>query len=258
MACTWLLLVQGLYVTASSLHSGQTQQPLYDRSNYHANAGVLEYVNPLIGTYGHSPNDNGGMIPSVGLPFGMTRWTPQTRENFISQVPYSYGDRLIHGFQATHQPAIWMGEAGQTVLTPGMGEVQPLFENRGLAFRKEDERSTAYVYEVLLDATQLLDRNWNSTAEAVGDGPVPGGAGPVPEDVEEGAYGRKTAHVAEEPLFHNGPSSGKYHYDASSDEYSHSIRVRNTLKSAYSIERAMFNMSLGRYVFDCSRWSSPI
>lgn len=49
-------------------------------SSYHNNAGVLQYVNPKIGTYGITPNGNGGMIPSVGMPFGMTRWTPQTRE----------------------------------------------------------------------------------------------------------------------------------------------------------------------------------
>lgn len=50
------------------------------RSGYHGNAGVLKYVNPKIGTYGVTPNGNGGMIPSVGMPFGMTRWTAVTRE----------------------------------------------------------------------------------------------------------------------------------------------------------------------------------
>lgn len=41
-----------------------------EKPNYHDNAGVLKYVNPHIGTYGTSPNDNGGMIPSVSVPFG--------------------------------------------------------------------------------------------------------------------------------------------------------------------------------------------
>ncbi|KAJ5818983.1 hypothetical protein N7474_004574 [Penicillium riverlandense] len=178
------LLLSGLAVTLSA-------QPMsHSGHGYHANAGVLQYVDPLIGTAGPDPNDNGGMTPSVCPPFGMTRWTPQTRENFISQAPYAYGDQLMHGFQATHQPAIWMGEAGQVVLTPGMGTVQPLFQNRGLAFNKENERSTAYVYEVLLNGTQLLNRDWNSTAEAVGDGPDAGGGQAVPEDVKEGANGR--------------------------------------------------------------------
>jgi putative alpha-1,2-mannosidase len=83
-----------------------------------------------------------------------------------------------------------MGEAGQVVLTPGIGEVQPLFINRGLSFRKGDEKSTPYVYEVVLDAAQLLGRDWNATAEYAHDGPDPGGAGIVPEEVEEGANGR--------------------------------------------------------------------
>nr|POF11069.1 hypothetical protein CFP56_75588 [Quercus suber] len=68
-------------------------------SPYHHDAGALRYVNPKIGTYGVTPNGNGGMIPSVSTPFGMTRWTPQTRENFISQCPYNDADRYIHGFQ---------------------------------------------------------------------------------------------------------------------------------------------------------------
>jgi putative alpha-1,2-mannosidase len=49
-------------------------------ASYHEGAGVLQYVNPKIGTFGITPNGNGGMIPSVSPPFGMTRWTPQTRE----------------------------------------------------------------------------------------------------------------------------------------------------------------------------------
>lgn len=174
---------------AFALPAGQTQQVCtYNSTDYHQNAGVLNYVSPLIGTYGTDPNNNGGMIPSVSPPFGMTRWTPQTRENFISQVPYGYGDSRIHGFQATHQPAIWMGEAGQVVLTPGIGEVQSLFVNRGLAFQKGDERSSPYVYETILDATQLMNRDYNDTAAAVNDGPVPGGAQPVPLSVEEGTF----------------------------------------------------------------------
>ncbi|KAI0521394.1 glycoside hydrolase family 92 protein [Xylaria bambusicola] len=161
------------------------------KSNYHDNIGVLQYVNPHIGTYGTSPNDNGGMIPSVSVPFGMTRWTPQTRENYISQVPYHDNDSLVHGFQATHQPAIWMGELGQTVIMPGWtGGIKSAFEQRGLAFDKKDEVSTPYVYEVLLDADTEGEHNWDLTEAAAGEGPVPGGAGGVPDDIREGVNGR--------------------------------------------------------------------
>ncbi|KAJ5153657.1 uncharacterized protein N7500_009096 [Penicillium coprophilum] len=191
-----LLLPVGL---AGNTYSQPTKET-NTNTTYHNNAGVLKFVNPLIGTYGTTPNGNGGMIPSVS--------PPSTRENFISQVPYGDSDRLIHGFQATHQPAIWMGEAGQVVLTPGIGEVQPLFQNRGLQFRKKNERSTPYVYEVLVDAAQLLGRNWNATAEAVGDGPVPGGAGSVPDDVKDGANGRTRKRQVESVL--SSPDDGDY------------------------------------------------
>ncbi|KAI0379325.1 glycoside hydrolase family 92 protein [Hypomontagnella monticulosa] len=175
--------------------AGKSEKKLHSRGSntpdYHANIGVLRYVNPKVGTYGISPNDNGGMIPSVSVPFGMTRWTPQSRENFISQVPYHDADNFIHGFQATHQPAIWMGELGQVVLTPGWTPVvKPLFEQRGLAFRKEDEVSTPYVYEVLLDADTEGEHDWDLTEDAAGEGPVPGGAGSAPDDVRNGANGR--------------------------------------------------------------------
>lgn len=204
------LVLAGLLGEASAQLAGEKEKPNSDIASYHENAGVLKYVNPLIGTYGLTPNGNGGMIPSVCPPFGMTRWTPQTRENFISQVPYNDGDRLLHGFQATHQPAIWMGESGQVILTPGMGEVQPLFQNRGLAFRKEDERSTAYVYETRLDATQLMNRDWNATAEAVGDGPVPGGGGDVPDSVKEGANGRIRKRGEDLEAFHSLSDAAEY------------------------------------------------
>lgn len=58
---------------------------------WHNNAGVLEFVDPMIGTYGITPNGNGGMIPSVGMPFGMTRWTAQTREVRFKHAIYTWG-----------------------------------------------------------------------------------------------------------------------------------------------------------------------
>ncbi|KAI1455980.1 glycoside hydrolase family 92 protein [Annulohypoxylon moriforme] len=195
MASQYLLSLWVTYVSGYPSPAGQIETTSNSQGNgtlgYHANPGVLQYVNPKIGTYGISADDDGGMIPSVSVPFGMTRWTPQTRENYISQVPYHDTDAFIHGFQATHQPAIWMGELGQVVLAPGWApEVKPLFEQRGLAFRKEDEISTPYVYEVLLNADTHGEHDWDLTEEAAGGGPVPGGAGSVSDNVRNGANGR--------------------------------------------------------------------
>ncbi|KHN98975.1 Glycosyl hydrolase 92 [Metarhizium album ARSEF 1941] len=211
-----------------------------ESASFHDGAGVLKFVNPLIGTRGFVPDSNGGMIPSVCPPFGMTRWTPQTRENYISQVPYSDLDRRVHGFQATHQPAIWMGEQGQMALAPGLlravGGVRTQFHKRGLSFRKSDETSTPYVYQVLLDADSVGDFNYNLTEqwahEEYGDAcpPCPGGGGTVPDSVREGSNGRarKRASTRRSDASEGGAAADESGSDSSHaelGEYEHSIKV---------------------------------
>ncbi|KIJ44801.1 glycoside hydrolase family 92 protein [Sphaerobolus stellatus SS14] len=109
---------------------------------------AVDHVNPMIGNGGDSPNGSGGMIPSTAPPFAMTRWVAQTRQNFVSVTPYNLTDTKIHGFQGTHQPAIWMGESGQVVVAPGVGKVTPSFEERGIPFSHNDEVATASYYSV--------------------------------------------------------------------------------------------------------------
>ena len=94
------------------------------------------------------------MIPSTAPPFAMTRWVAQTRQNYVSVTPYNYTDAAIHGFQGTHQPAIWMGESGQAVVVPGAGAVRPAFGERGMGFSHEDEIATPSYYSVVLDAIE--------------------------------------------------------------------------------------------------------
>ncbi|CAM5711320.1 hypothetical protein SALBM311S_01112 [Streptomyces alboniger] len=99
----------------------------------------VELVNPFIGTTGSSSTEYGGMIPSTAPPFGMTRWSPMTRENYVSRLPYHLGDPKITGFIGTHQPAIWMGDSGYVVGMPGVGAVKTTATDRGLPYRHSDE-----------------------------------------------------------------------------------------------------------------------
>ncbi|KAH7915906.1 glycoside hydrolase family 92 protein [Hygrophoropsis aurantiaca] len=123
---------------------------------------AVDYVNPLIGNGGSMAdkgNDtpdgkSGGMIPSTAPPFAMTRWVAQTRQNYVSLTPYYWSETTIHGFQGTHQPAIWMGESGQVVVSPGAGQVQPTFETRGMNFSKDNEIATASYYSVEMNAKE--------------------------------------------------------------------------------------------------------
>ena len=84
----------------------------------------------------------------------MTRWVAQTRQNYVSVTPYNYTDTTIHGFQGTHQPAIWMGESGQAIIAPGAGQVQSVFEDRGMPFTHTNEIATVSYYSVVLDALE--------------------------------------------------------------------------------------------------------
>ncbi|WP_020671821.1 GH92 family glycosyl hydrolase [Amycolatopsis nigrescens] len=112
----------------------------------------VDLVNPLIGTDGESATEYGGMIPSTAPPFAMTRWSPMTRQNWVSRLPYHHDDTAISGFIGTHQPAIWMGDYGYVTGMPGVGEVKAGMDARALPYRHEDEIATPSKYSVDLQA----------------------------------------------------------------------------------------------------------
>jgi predicted alpha-1,2-mannosidase len=112
---------------------------------------AVDRVNPYIGT-GSGKIGYGGTMPFVTPPFGMTDWTPQTRQNKLSVVSYKYEDTTISGFIGTHQPAIWMGDYGYVTLMPEIGELKTSPEARKLAFRHSDEIARPDYYSVWMDA----------------------------------------------------------------------------------------------------------
>ncbi|PSS18931.1 hypothetical protein PHLCEN_2v3147 [Hermanssonia centrifuga] len=147
--CIWTIQAAALHAISGVASRGTPkvafQQPPSD---------AVDCVDPLIGNGGDSPNGSGGMIPSTAPPFAMTRWVAQTRQNYVSVTPYNYTDNSVHGFQGTHQPAIWMGESGQIVVVPGAGDVKAVFEERGMAFSHTEEVITPSYYSVELDAIE--------------------------------------------------------------------------------------------------------
>jgi predicted alpha-1,2-mannosidase len=112
---------------------------------------AISYVNPLIGTQS-SAIGYGGTMPFVSPPFGMTNWTPQTRQNKISITSYNYDDATISGFIGTHQPAIWMGDYGYVTIMPQTGALRTTAEERRLPYRHSEESARADYYDVSLDA----------------------------------------------------------------------------------------------------------
>ena len=116
-----------------------------------AGTGTVADVNEYIGTGGGGGN-YGGTLPLVTTPFGMTNWTPQTREDAISTTPYAYEDRSISGFLGTHQPAQWMGDFGYVTLMPEVDGVKTTPDSRKLPFSHDGEITTPEAYSVDLDA----------------------------------------------------------------------------------------------------------
>ncbi len=116
-----------------------------------AEKGSVDQVNVLVGT-GSGPIGYGGTMPFVTPPFGMTDWTPQTRQNKISVTSYQYADATISGFIGTHQPAIWMGDYGYVTLMPEVDRVKTSPEERKLAFSHADEVARPDYYSVSMQA----------------------------------------------------------------------------------------------------------
>jgi predicted alpha-1,2-mannosidase len=115
-----------------------------------AQPDAVSYVNPLIGTH-RSSIGYGGTMPFVTPPFGMTDWTPQTRQNKISTVSYNFDDKTISGFIGTHQPAIWMGDYGYVTIVPQLGQLRTTPEARKLPYSHESETARPDYYRVSLD-----------------------------------------------------------------------------------------------------------
>lgn len=112
---------------------------------------ALQWVDPHIGT-DSGPIGYGGTMPFVTPPFGMTDWTPQTRQNRLSVVSYKYDDATISGFMGTHQPAIWMGDYGYVTIVPEVDSLKITPDERKLPYSHQDESAHPDDYSVKLDA----------------------------------------------------------------------------------------------------------
>ena len=130
---------------------------------YAEHRDAITYVNPLIGTQA-SAIGYGGTMPFVTPPFGMTDWTPQTRQNKISVTSYNYDDGAISGFIGTHQPAIWMGDYGYVTIMPQTGSLRTTPDSRKLTFKHSTEISRPDYYGVSLDAGEGKDLRVEMTA----------------------------------------------------------------------------------------------
>ncbi len=109
----------------------------------------VEWVNPLMGTLSKPSLSNGNTYPSVGVPWGMNLWTPQTGK-MGNGWAYTYTEDKIRGFKQTHQPSPWMNDYGQFAIMPVTGKLKFKEDDRASWFSHKAEVSKAYYYKVYL------------------------------------------------------------------------------------------------------------
>lgn len=129
---------------------------------------LVKYVQPMAGTAASTTisalkHGDGGTekfantIPAVGLPFGMTQWTPQTQATEMKCLPpYLYRDSLLSGFRASH----WISgsctqDYGSVTFMPITGSLKTKASAYRTPFSHDDEQSTPFYYRLKLPAYQL-------------------------------------------------------------------------------------------------------
>lgn len=111
--------------------------------------GVVEYVNPLMGSASKSELSAGNTYPAIARPWGMNFWTPQTAKMGDGWT-YTYNADKIRGIKQTHQPSPWINDYGQFSIMPVVG--RKVFDEEGRAswFSHKAEVATPYYYSVYL------------------------------------------------------------------------------------------------------------
>ena len=124
----------------------------------------IDFVDPLVGTgiattpsaLKHSVSGSelrGQTYPAVGVPHGMTQWTPQTRNTEVKCLPpYYYEDDAIQGFRGTH----WMSgsctqDYGSVTIMPIAGKLIVDPEERASGFYRDEEIAKPNSYKVTLN-----------------------------------------------------------------------------------------------------------
>lgn len=155
-ACIASVLVSGIFI-GSCKESGISRQ-----------RGLIQYVDPLVGTAASTTESarkhseagselKGQTFPAVGVPHGMTHWTPQTRATENKCIaPYYYRDSLFQGFRGSH----WLSgsctqDYGSVTIMPVTGSLSTDATLRASSFTHAREISRPDYYAVYLDKYKI-------------------------------------------------------------------------------------------------------
>lgn len=116
------------------------------------NTKPLDCVNPLQGTASDRQFSTGNTYPAVGVPRGMTYWTPQTSDGVFI---FDRRSPKMSGIRATHSPSPWMGDFGHFDILPVVGPFAPTPEGRATTFSVADSSFAPHRFATRLPRTQI-------------------------------------------------------------------------------------------------------
>jgi predicted alpha-1,2-mannosidase len=139
----WRGLTSALLLTMLAL-------PLASRPTHAATPTPLECADPLVGTDAH-----GHTYPGATMPFGMVQLSPDTRtEGWDGSAGYHYDDKTIEGFSHTHLMGTGVGDLGDILLMPTVGDVHLDVGTPGNGyisrFSHDQEKASPGYYRVFL------------------------------------------------------------------------------------------------------------
>lgn len=110
------------------------------------------FVDPFIGTDAH-----GHTYPGATLPFGMVQLNPNTRlGGWDGASGYHFSDSIIYGFAHTALNGTGVGDYGDILLMPVVGDISFINEDYKSPFKKSSEHAQAGYYSVFLDKPGVL------------------------------------------------------------------------------------------------------
>lgn len=120
---------------------------------FHPEVGLRnsQRVRPLQGADSRREYSTGNTLPLVGVPRGLTYFTPQTSDRDFA---FDRQGAKVAGFRATHMPSPWMNDFGHFDIMPVVGEVRATAAGRASAYRVNTARSAPHYF-----ATELLRYN---------------------------------------------------------------------------------------------------
>lgn len=115
-----LVMLLNLCAWGEVLPGDEANSSVGTRSPVQTDSGQLDYVNILQGTASSYRLSHGNTLPLVGVPWGMIDWSIENSKGSWFFQP----NGKIDGFRATHQPSPWIGDYGQFVLMPQVGDLK--------------------------------------------------------------------------------------------------------------------------------------